>query len=714
MKLISLIFIALSFTAFSQVKQKTADKLFANMEYSKCVEMYDELAKKCAENHKKCKSENVRKAAIAHYHLVEMKEAIGYFKKLKSSGNITESDYEYYIQALRFIGNYSEAENELKEAHSTYPSNVLFSTLKNEASKFNQLFADSAAFEINQTAINSTFGDFSPTFYQNGIVYATKSKNTEVLRGKYGWDDAYYISLMQTEYDQDSLVGNGKLLKHKFLSKAHDGPVDFSSDEHQMVITKNTLGKKNGKDIIVLALYFSTFSEGKWGDLIPFEYNNKDYNVGHGCFSEDGTKLYFASDMPGSIGGTDIFVCSLENGKWSSPINLGATINTSKNELFPFVTNEKIYFASNGHYGLGGLDIFESSLTNPKVKNVGFPVNSSADDFSFIQDSSGVNGFFASNRSSNKDQIYSFERKEVFADVIVKIFEKYKENEIVPAHPFILKNENTTEEQEYYTNNEGNLQLLVRQFERYSLTTSKEDFRLLQPVELYIDKIVKDTTYECELILIPTKITIALRVISKETKKPIEAANATIYAFSNRGDTTMVTNENGLVTINVDRNKEYVAHGSKKGFIDDEKTFNTSHQDGKIIELQLELTPIKKGEKFKLENIFYDLNKSTLRPESMASLDKLAEFILKNDLSIELSAHTDARGSASYNQKLSQARAQSCVDYLLTKGLNKTQIRAKGYGESQLVNRCKDNVKCTEEEHQENRRTEVKILEYKE
>lgn len=712
MKFLILFFTLLTFSAFSQVKQKTADKLFANMEYSKCVTMYDELAKKCAANHKKCALSNVRNAAVSHFKLFEMKKAISYFNQLKSS-KLNETDYEYLIQALRFIGNYSEANNELKNALASYPSNSFFQTLSNEASKFNQLFTDSASFDINKTMISSMYGDFAPTFYQNGIVYATKSKNTEVLRGKYGWDNSYYISLMQSEFDQDSMVGNGKLLKHKFLSKAHDGPVDFSTNETQMVITKNTLGKKNGKDIIVLALYFSTFNDGKWGDLIPFEYNNPSYNVGHGSFSADGKKLYFSSDMPGSIGETDIYVSSFENGRWSTPVNLGASINTPKNELFPFVTADKIYLSSNGHFGLGGLDIFEASLEHLQPKNIGFPVNSSADDFSFVQDSAGVKGFFATNREDNIDQIYAFERNEVFADVIVKIFEKYNVNEIVPSHPFLLKNEKTNETDEYFTNNEGNLQLLVRQFEHYSLTTSKEDFRLLKPVELYIDKIVKDTTYECELILIPTKITIALRVISKETKKPIEEANATIFAFSSAGDTTMVTNENGLVTINVERNKEYVAHGSKKGFIDDQKSFNTSHQDGKIIELQLELTPIKKGEKFKLENIFYDLNKSTLRPESMASLDKLAEFIIKNDLSIELSAHTDARGSATYNQKLSQARAQSCVDYLLTKGLNKNQIRAKGYGESQLVNRCKDNVKCSEEEHQENRRTEVKILEYK-
>ena len=175
-------------------------------------------------------------------------------------------------------------------------------------------------------------------------------------------------------------------------------------------------------------------------------------------------------------------------------------------------------------------------------------------------------------------------------------------------------------------------------------------------------------------------------------------------------DTVLMTDKEGLVTLQVDRYADYLAHASKRGYVDDQTTFKTDNENDKVIELLLQLPTIKKGDKFKLENIFYDYNKSTLRPESMAALDKLVAFITENKLKIELSSHTDARGNAAYNQKLSQARAQSCVDYLIKKGVPKTSIVAKGYGETQLLNRCKDGVQCSEEEHQENRRTEIKIL----
>lgn len=698
-------------TVFSQLKQKTADKLFAAEEYSKCVEMFDELVAKCAKKPKKCQTENTRKAAISHYQLFEMNKAVRYFGKLKDANLLTEQDQEYYIQALRFDKQYAEAEKQINEAHIKFPTNLFVTTLFEQKTSFNSLFKDSAEYIIQKTQISSTFGDFCPTYFQDGIVYATKSKNADILRGKYGWDDAYYVSLMQSPLVQDTIIENGKLLKHKFLSKAHDGPVDFNTEENFMVITKNYIGMKKGKEVISLGLYFSTFDGKKWGDLTPFQYNSKEYSVGHGCFSKDGTQLYFASDMPGGNGGSDIYVSSLENGVWSKPENLGTSINTDQNELFPFVNADQLFFASNGHFGVGGLDIFEANLKTKKVQNMGYPLNSSSDDFGLITDSTGLAGYFSSNRENAVDRIYGFDKIDIYMDVIVQVFEKYEINEIVPSHPITLTNSATGEEEEFFSNADGELHLRVKKDEVYTFSTKKEEFKLKNPVELSTKNVNVDTTFRCELILLPTKITIALKVIAKDTRKPIDLATTSIAKFNLGKDTVMMTNKNGLVTINVDRNKDYRAHGSKKGFIDDEKAFNTSHEDGKIIELELELTPIKKGEKFKLENIFYDLNKSTLRAESMDALDKLADFIIKNDLRIELSAHTDSRGSSAYNQKLSQARAQSCEVYLKTKGVKNAQIVAKGYGESKLVNKCKDGVTCTEEEHQDNRRTEVKILE---
>lgn len=713
MKLVIILFLFCSFSIHAQLKQKMADQLFEQMAYSECVEMYNELASKSLKKRTKINVENIRRAAICNFYLFRMAEAIHYFEILRDRNLRNEKDIEFVIKAQRFIGDYESSKEQIDKSSNDFPTNIFFQTLKENEDKFNQLFVDSAYNHIRQTRIESQYGDFAPTYFQDGVIYASKSINAEVINGRYGWDNAYYVSLLQSPITVDTNIENGKLLRKHFESKAHDGPVDFNVTEDEYVITKNIFGKRKGKAVITLALYFSKKQEdGSWSDLTPFPFNNPDYNVGHGCFSTDGNTLYFSSDKPDGYGGTDIYYSKRIGDNWAEPVNLGNIINTSQNELFPFLNGDILYFSSDGHFGLGGLDLFESNLKAKTITNLGYPINSSADDFALISDSSNSSGFFSSNRIDAIDRIYAFEKEEVYMDLVISVFEKYDVNEFIPEHPVTIQNKTTGLTEEYYTNHEGKLNIRVRPNEEYTFTTAEQDFKLFKEEQLQTANASRDTSFYRELLLLPTKITIALRVISKETKKPLDSATTIVTHLITGWDTTLVTNEHGLVTLNVDRNQNFWAFGSKKGYIDAEKGFNTSNEDGKIIELQLELTPIKKGEKFKLENIFYDLAKANLRPESMAALDKLADFIIKNDLKIELSAHTDSRGSVTSNQKLSQARAQSCVDYLLTKGVKSNQIIAKGYGESQLVNRCKDGVKCSEEEHQENRRTEVKILDY--
>ncbi|MEJ6617551.1 MAG: OmpA family protein [Crocinitomicaceae bacterium] len=709
--IIIFLFAGIGFTLNAQLKQKLADQHYDRFEYSKCVMMFDELAEKCLKNKKSCNWDNVRKAAYTHYNLFEMQASLKYFGAMEKQNSATEVDRIAFIKALRYSGKYDQSISLSQKSGQQFPSNAFFKRLNDSKNNFNSLFKDSAYYTINSLYLNSGKGDFGPAYFNNSLVYTSKSKNTGFLNPTYGWDDDYYLNILQAEKETDSTFENPKLLKHNFISRAHDGPVSFNHAGTEMVITKNTLGKRKGKPVIVLSLYISKLVNGEWSDLVPFEHNNTAFNVGHAVFAENAQKLYFVSDDPAGLGGTDIYVSKRLGDNWTKPENLGAAINTEQNEMFPFVSDGVIYFASNGHYGLGGLDIFEMRLESGKMRNLGSPINSSSDDIAYISDSNGLEGYFSTNRDGNIDNIFGFTKKEVLIDVIVQVFEKYKVNEIVPSQPIKLKNEVTGEEEEYFSDKDGNLHIQVRENEKYTFSSKKEEFRLKEPVSLQVTSATQDTTYKVELILLPTRITIALRIIAKDTRLPINEATAIVTSLETNSDTTLVTNKQGLVTLNVDRNKSYNTFATKKGFLDAEKIFSTTSEDGKIIELELVLTPIKKGEKFKLENIFYDLNKSTLREESMASLDKLADFILKNDLRIELSAHTDSRGSATYNQKLSQARAQSCVDYLIKKGLKSVDIRAKGYGESQLMNKCKDGVTCDEELHQENRRTEVKILE---
>ena len=712
-KSIIVLFCLFVFQSFGQLKSKVAAEHFGRMEYALCVDMYDELSTKFLKEKTKPEAdwEFVRRAAICHYQLFEMKEACTQFEHLKTSNHLTEKDRELYIQALRYTGKYDASNMLIHESTTLFPNNAFFKQLKTNEDAFAKLFEDSSLYTIKESAFNSGMGDFAPSFYKNGIVYASKSVNTKAIHPTYGWDDSYYINLKHVELINDSVLGKNELLKDNFLSKAHDGPVSFNSKGDWMVITKNTLGKQKGKETIMLSLYFSQLVNGEWTALTPFKYNSDTYNTGHAVFAENDQALYFVCDKAGGFGEADLYVSRLKNGEWSEPVNLGPTINTSQNELFPFVQNNNLYFASNGHVGLGGLDVFSIEIQGgTAVKNLGYPVNTSHDDFGLILDSTGLKGFISSNRGDNIDRIYNYKKRPIHVNLNGIVYAQYREQEPLANQIIYLKNETNQQIDTLYSNEFGQFTSSISLNEDYSVYTEKEEFILLKKALVSTQGIKKDSTFYCELALKPTTIQIHLRVVEARTGKIIPMATTSVTDYAINKDTTMTTNEMGMVTMKVDRNKSYWAHASKKGFLDDNVAFNSTNENDKVIDLELRLPPIVKGEKFKLENIFYDLNKSTLRPESKIALDKLADFIKKNDLTIELSAHTDARGSDAYNMKLSQARAQSCVDYLISKGVKKSSITAKGYGETQLLNKCKNNVTCPEDMHQENRRTEVKIL----
>lgn len=706
-------FLYFTFSAYGQLKQKLADQHFALLEYAQCVDMYDELAQKCISGKPKGDWENVRKAAICHYSLYQMEEAARLFESLRVKQMLTEEDRFHYIHTLRYLEQYGKSNEVIRESANLNLKSGYFRRMQAGIDKFNDLYLDSAFYRLKVADVNSGSGDFGAVYYKESIVYSSKAVNPGLVTPAYGWDNDFFLNVMQSNFNADSSLQEGKLLRHQFLSRAHDGPVAFNTDATEMVITRNRPGKrKNGQEIIVFGLYFSKWENDAWTDPVAFEFNSDEYNVGHGVYSPDGKRLYFSSEVSGGKGAADLYYSERLGKGWSTPVNLGDKINTEGNELFPFVHENTLFFASNGHFGLGGLDIFEIELnTEQSPHNLGFPVNTSHDDFGLVYNASGVIGFLSSNRGDNVDRIYHVKKRPIHLKLEGQVFEQYAELEKLSGQTVWIRNLQTQELDSLQCDAEGRFEKVLRANQDYRIFTRKDEFILLKEANASTMNIRKDSTLQCELVLKPTTIQVHLRVIEKGSRKIIPDATVTITNYQTAWDTLLITGADGTVTLTVDRNIVLWAHGSKKGFIDTEVSFNTQNKNDRVIELELELPLIKRGEKFKLENIFYDLNKSTLRPESMAALDKLANFILENDLRIELSAHTDSRGSNTYNQKLSQARAQSCVDYLIKKGVKTVNIKAKGYGESQLVNGCKDGVDCNEEQHQENRRTEVKILE---
>jgi len=700
--------------ASAQLKAKLAAKHFDNMAYFEAAPIYSELADKFLSKDKG-EREYVLRAAISNGKIVSYRMSNKYYGSLLKLDvkALNESQYMDYIDQLRMLEAYDKSVDEARKALILFPENKYFKLLSVEGEKLNDI---KKMAKINQTEVmdfNSDLGDFAPIYYEKGIVFATKSSDKGFLTGKYAWDDSFFTNLLYTE-KKEGEWSKPKPLAGEFFSRKHDGPVAFNAEGNEMLLTKNLSGKEKKEGVRSLSLYTSVKNrKNEWGPLKMFPFSDKESNTGHGCYSLDGKRVYFISDREGTIGKTDIFYSDLKNGEWQEPVNF-EKVNTEGEEMFPFVSKDnKLYFASNGRLGLGGLDIYYIDLNkeNSVPINMGGGINTAADDFGLIVGDSLTQGYFSSNRRDFVDRIYSWKKDFPIINLRVNVLANYKDKEPILDQEVLLIDLETNDTIVLVTNNEGYVTTNVDMEKDYAIRIEKPNFELDEKIDFSTHEIYSDISLVYDMMMNPLFINARILVIRESDKKSISDAAVGIYNPKTGKDTLLYTDSIGYVYGAVDRHSKYLTRSSKKGYLDAEKTFVTQNYQDKQVELVLEMVRIKKGEVFKIENIFYDLAKASLREESKVSLDKLANFLLSNDIKIELSSHTDSRGGNAYNLSLSQRRAQSCVDYLLEKGVPKSDIIAKGYGETKLVNRCKDGVNCSEDEHQENRRTEVKILE---
>lgn len=698
----------------AQLKAKLAAKHFENLAYFEAAPMYNELADRFLSKQKGEKN-YVLRAAISNGKIVEYRRSNKYYSSLLKLDvkALNEGQYMDYIDQLRMLEAYEKSVEEAKKALTLYPENKYFRLLSAEGDNLNDIKKMAKINQVEAMPFNSDLGDFAPIYFQDGLAFTTKSSDKGFLAGKYAWDNSYFTSMLYTEQEEGEW-SKPKPLSGEFFSRKHDGPLAINAEGNKLLLTRNLSGKEQKEGVRFLSLYVSGKDRnGKWGPLKPFPYSVKESNTGHGCFSLDGNRIYFVSDREGTIGKTDIFYSDYKMGEWQEPVNFEA-VNTEGEEMFPFISKDnKLYFASNGRLGLGGLDIYSIDLNNEGSQpvNLGAGINTAADDFALIVDETLTKGYFSSNRKDFIDRVYSWERTSPEINLKVNVLVNYKVKEPMVDQEVLLIDVQARDTSVLMTNDLGVLETKVDFGKEYEIKVEKELYEQDEKVEFSTFGVFKDTNLVQEVLMNPTFIIARIHVIRESDKKPIYNAAISMYNPKTKKDTMLYTDENGYVIGNVDRHSNYWVRASKKGFLDNEASFSTNNYSDKEVELELAMVKIKKGEVFKLENIFYDLNKATLREESRVALDKLAVFLIANGVKIELSSHTDSRGSNTYNYDLSQRRAQACVDYLVSKGVPKKSIIAKGYGETRLVNRCRDGVKCSEDEHQENRRTEAEILE---
>ena len=353
-----------------------------------------------------------------------------YSKIVNLPDGILPDDYYNYAMVLKTNGNYNEVDKWMDKFIALKPDDLRAKDYIANKDKLVNLLSDLGKLKIEYLDINTDALDFGASYYKNKVVFASTRRTPGLSSRKYNWTQKPFWNMFECELVGDQLV-NPKIFDNEMNGKMNDGPASFSKDGTYMAFTRNNYQDRSKDRVIELQIYFSSYKDGKWSKPESFAYNNKAYSVGHPCLSSDGNSMFFTSDMPGGYGKTDIYKISKdENGKWKKPENLGNTINTEGDEMFPFFEENKeiLFFTSNGHFGLGGLDIFSCRINksgNGQVFNAGYPMNTKYDDFAFIVNDDMKKGFFSSDRigGSGGDDIYSFEMMdpEVKFSVIVPV-----------------------------------------------------------------------------------------------------------------------------------------------------------------------------------------------------------------------------------------------------------------------------------------------------
>lgn len=408
------------FTGYSQQKLKKADKLFAGLAYVDAAKAYEDYL----QDEKQPGAQTIKNAADAYYFTGNMDGALRWYTRLHEMAGASMDDtyFNRYIQSLRAGEHYEKADQLLKERLERKGDKQLIARFNRQKKHLDSLNASEPQYTLSNLAINSDKADFGTAFYGDRIVYSS-SKDTG---GKmYSWNEQPFLDLYVAERNaaDGSFTNEMKFIPDE-QTRYHNATLTFTPDLETVYYSANNVNKndrldnsKSGTNNIEIIR--GTIKDSKLSGAKGVPFNSKEYSVGHPALSPDGKQLFFVSDMPGGYGETDIYVAEVSGtGTLGKPKNLGPVINTPGREMFPFVADDALYFASDGHYGLGGLDIFESNrgdkLAFSEPKNLGKPVNSNLDDFSFIIDQENKYGYLSSNRQGGKgdDDIYYFTKAE--------------------------------------------------------------------------------------------------------------------------------------------------------------------------------------------------------------------------------------------------------------------------------------------------------------
>lgn len=696
-----------------KAKLKYADKLMQNWEYYDAAMIYHTVAEK--QLRKKSDQLDVyTKTAKAYLLAGNINQANFWFEKAHEAKILNDGDAVDYFKVLMLKGKYDEAKILAKEFSGNLQVLPAAKAFINEDNFIARFKKDSAHYQIKEYPVNSGTADFAPVWLGEDLYFISARSSHGTPVGRFAANNQHFLKIMKAEKGKKDML-KIRMQKKTWAHSFHDGHVAFSPDGKTAYLTVNHWKAKKKGDKRVFGIYESKLVNGKWTKPQALEMNSLKYNVGHVSISPDGNSMVFASDMNGGKGGVDLYMAKLENGKWSNVQNL-SNLNTDGNEMFPsFDSNGDLYFSSDYYLGLGGLDIYYSAYQNGTFKspvNMGYGLNSAADDFAITFKSNGE-AYFSSNRSDFVDKIYHTKIAPYLVPFEVVVKDATTGLPLENAN-VIIENKMLGKQIELISDKEGKVYVDLEQADGYVLITEKDRY-LSQEVSLSgLNGVQRGDKRSEKVDLIPAKNMAKIRLVDDKTGEALPFAQVRIIVTGNAEMLKTQTDANGNVFVEFKPGSDAMIWASKKGYFDNTVSMKLPKNDSSNVARTVGLTAFEKDLKLEIENIFYDYAKYSLRKESEKELDKVAEFLLANDnILVELGSHSDSRGNDKSNLDLSQKRAESCVNYLISKGVPAKNIIARGYGETQILNKCGNGVKCTEAEHQVNRRTELRILEIK-
>lgn len=619
-----------------------ANEMYKNFSYVDAIKIYERIAQKGFVN-----QEMLESLGNAYYYNAEYKKALPWYEQLFQEGKYkVKPEYYYrYAQTLKSVGDYTEADKMMAKFVQLTNANDTRAALFEENKDYQTVIKNnSGRFQLNNASINTENSEYGTALYGDKIVFAGATDARKAKRGVSQWTGESFYDLYEAEHF-DQKLGSRKPFSSSVNTQFNESTPVFTKDGNTMYFTRNNyVNRKLGTDIentILLKILRATKDKnGNWGDIVEVPFNSDQYNVAHPALSSDEKYLYFASDMPGTFGSSDIFrVEILGDNQYGTPENLGNIINTAGRESFPYISKENVlYYSSDGIPGLGGLDIFAAKFnadgSTSKPVNIGMPGNSADDDFCFVFNSDSKIGFLTSNRpgGKGKDDIYSFH----------------------------------------------------------------EDKPLLFSCQKNIKGIVKDA--KTKAIIANAKVILSDKVMKEVGKDQSKTDGTFTFEKVNCNDS------------------HYYLRGEKEKYETAEVNV-TVGKDEVVYEILLNprQLAIKKGmdlaKVFEIKEIKFDYNKANIRPDAAVELTKIVEVMREYPkMKIDIRSHTDSRGADSYNLKLSDRRAKATLEWIVKQGIDRKRLKAKGYGETRLVNGCSNGVPCTEEEHQENRRSEFIVV----